>query len=79
MECRADTTGRTPSADDVGVDGGIAAEMTAVGGTKLSTDADGGWLAEQAWYNVPLILGTAGGGVVTLPDGRSGRTSARIA
>ena len=36
-------------------------EMTAVGGTKLSTDADGQWLSEQSWYNVPLILGTAGG------------------
>jgi kumamolisin len=35
--------------------------MTSVGGTKLSTDADGQWLAEQAWYDLPLIQGTAGG------------------
>jgi kumamolisin len=36
-------------------------EMTAVGGTRLSTTADGTWLAEQSWYNVPLTQGTAGG------------------
>ena len=35
--------------------------MVAVGGTKLSTDAEGNWLDEQAWYNVPLTQGTAGG------------------
>ena len=35
--------------------------MTSVGGTTLSTDADGGWLAEQGWYDVPLTQGSAGG------------------
>ncbi len=57
-----------PSPDDVGVDA-IASlpEMTSVGGTKLSTAADGEWLAEQSWYDVPLIQGTAGG-VSTLFD-----------
>jgi kumamolisin len=35
--------------------------MTAVGGTRLSTAADGSWLAEQSWYDVPLTQGTAGG------------------
>ena len=39
--------------------------MTSVGGTTLSTDAEGGWLAEQAWFDVPLSQGT-GGGVSTL-------------
>ena len=63
LECRG---GRKwsdpPSADDVGVDAVASLpEMTAVGGTKLSTGPDGEWLAEQSWYNVPLILGTAGG------------------
>ena len=51
-----------PSPDDFGVDAVAALpEMTAVGGTRLSTDAEGGWLAEQAWYDVPLTQGSAGG------------------
>ncbi|HNF07551.1 MAG TPA: peptidase S53, partial [Mycobacterium sp.] len=51
-----------PSPDDVGVDAVASLpEMVAVGGTKLSTDAEGDWLDEQAWYNVPLTQGTAGG------------------
>ena len=36
-------------------------EVTAVGGTRLSTDAQGRWLSEQSWYDVPLTQGTAGG------------------
>ena len=55
-----------PNPDDVGVDAVASLpEMTSVGGTKLSTSADGEWLAEQSWYDVPLIQGT-GGGVSTL-------------
>lgn len=51
-----------PRPDDVGVDAVASLpEMTSVGGTKLSTTADGEWLAEQSWYDVPLIQGTAGG------------------
>lgn len=51
-----------PSPDDVGVDAVASMpEMTAVGGTRLSTAADGQWLAEQSWYDVPLTQGTAGG------------------
>jgi kumamolisin len=51
-----------PKPDDVGVDAVASLpEMTSVGGTKLSTTADGEWLAEQSWYDVPLIQGTAGG------------------
>lgn len=63
MECKGGHNwADPPSPDDIGVDAVASLpEMTAVGGTKLSTDADGSWLAEQAWYNVPLILGTAGG------------------
>ena len=41
--------------------------MTDVGGTTLSTDANGVWLAEQAWFDVPLSQGT-GGGVSSLFD-----------
>ena len=51
-----------PSPDDVGVDAVASIpEMTAVGGTRMSTDAEGKWLAEQSWYDVPLTQGTAGG------------------
>ncbi len=41
--------------------------MTDVGGTTLSTDANGVWLAEQTWFDVPLSQGT-GGGVSSLFD-----------
>ena len=51
-----------PSPDDVGVDAlASLPEMTAVGGTRLSTDAGGAWLSEQSWYDVPLTQGTGGG------------------
>ena len=63
LECKGGHTwSDPPSPDDVGVDAVASLpEMTAVGGTRLSTDADGGWLAEQSWYDVPLTQGTAGG------------------
>jgi kumamolisin len=63
LECRGGKRwSDPPTADDVGVDAvGSVPEMTAVGGTTLSTDADGNWLAEQSWYDVPLTQGTAGG------------------
>lgn len=51
-----------PSVDDVGLDAvSSIPEMTNVGGTTLSTDEKGGWLAEQAWFDAPLSQGTAGG------------------
>lgn len=63
LECkRGENWSSRPTPDDVGVDAVASLpEMTAVGGTKLSTDDSGRWLSEQSWYNVPLILGTAGG------------------
>ncbi|MCH9720968.1 MAG: S53 family peptidase [Actinomycetia bacterium] len=66
LECRGGKNwSDPPSADDVGVDAVASLpEMTAVGGTTLSTDANGRWLAEQAWYDVPLTQGTAGGASV---------------
>lgn len=54
-----------PSPDDIGVDAVASIpEITSVGGTTLSTDADGGFLAEQGWYDVPLTQGSAGGASV---------------
>ena len=63
LECKGrHNFSEPPTPDDVGVDAVASLpEMTAIGGTKLSTDADGRWLGEQSWYNIPLTLGTAGG------------------
>ena len=69
LECKGgDDWSSPPGAADVGLDS-IASlpEMTDVGGTTLSTDADGSWLSEQAWFDVPLSVGT-GGGVSSLFD-----------
>jgi kumamolisin len=69
MECKGgDDWSSPPGAADVGLDSVASLpEMTDVGGTTLSTDATGRWLAEQAWFDVPLSVGT-GGGVSSLFD-----------
>jgi kumamolisin len=69
LECRGgDDWDSPPGAADVGLDSVASLpEMTSVGGTTLSTDTAGGWLSEQAWFDVPLSQGT-GGGVSTLFD-----------
>jgi kumamolisin len=63
LECKGGSDWSSPpGADDIGLDSVASLpEMTDVGGTTLSTDADGRWLAEQAWFDVPLSLGTGGG------------------
>ena len=63
LECKGgDDWSSPPGASDVGLDS-IASlpEMTDVGGTTLSTDRTGRWLSEQAWFDVPLSVGTGGG------------------
>ena len=69
LECKGGQDWSSPPGDsDIGLDSVASLpETTAVGGTTLSTDANGGWLAEQAWFDVPLSQGT-GGGVSTLFD-----------
>jgi kumamolisin len=69
LECKGGDDWSSPPGDsDVGLDSVASLpEMVDVGGTTLSTDANGGWLAEQAWFDVPLSLGT-GGGVSSLFD-----------
>ena len=63
LECRSgDEWSAPPHADNIGLDAVASLpEMTAVGGTTLSTDAGGDWLAEQSWFDAPLSHGTAGG------------------
>lgn len=69
LECKGgDDWSSPPGETDVGLDSVASLpEMTAVGGTTLSTDGQGRWLSEQAWFDVPLSLGT-GGGVSELFD-----------
>ncbi|MGE5698255.1 MAG: S8 family serine peptidase [Candidatus Sericytochromatia bacterium] len=51
-----------PGPNDVGLDAiSSLPEMTAVGGTALSVEQSGTWLAEQAWFNPPLTTGSSGG------------------
>ncbi len=51
-----------PNENNIGLDA-IASlpEITSVGGTTVSTDAGGAWVAEKAWFDPPLSQGTAGG------------------
>ena len=69
LECKGgDDWSSPPGAADVGLDSVASLpEMTDVGGTTLSTDDTGRWLSEQAWFDVPLSVGT-GGGVSSLFD-----------
>lgn len=69
MECKfsRDWSG-PPGPDDIGLDAVASLpEMTSVGGTTLTTDKSGAWLAERSWFDPPLTQGT-GGGVSALFD-----------
>ena len=63
LECKGgDNWSAPPGPSDIGLDSvSSIPEMTSVGGTTLSTDAGGQWLAEQAWSDGPLSQGSAGG------------------
>ena len=77
LECKGgDDWDSPPGPSDIGLDSVASLpEMTSVGGTTLSTDANGGWLAEQAWFDVPLSQGTGGGvsSLFDLPPWQAGR------
>jgi kumamolisin len=63
LECKGgENWSAPPGPADVGLDA-IASlpAMTSVGGTALSTDRNGRWLAEQAWVDSPMSQGTSGG------------------
>ncbi len=63
LECKGgDDWSSPPGESDVGLDSlASLPEMTDVGGTTLSTESNGRWLAEQAWFDVPLSVGSGGG------------------
>ncbi|HTI73803.1 MAG TPA: S53 family peptidase [Mycobacterium sp.] len=63
LECKGgDEWSSPPGPDDVGLDSvSSLPAMTSVGGTTLSTDGNGGWMAERAWVDSPLSQGTSGG------------------
>jgi kumamolisin len=63
LECKGGNNWSSrPGPDDVGLDSVSSLPgITSVGGTTLSTDAGGVWLAEQAWVDSPLSLGSSGG------------------
>ncbi len=63
LQCKGgDDWSSPPGPADVGLDAvSSLPEMTAVGGTALSLDGSGMWLAEQAWFNSPLSTGSSGG------------------
>jgi kumamolisin len=63
LECKGgDDWSSPPGPSDIGLDSVASLPaMTDVGGTTLSTDANGLWLGEQAWGDLPLSLGSGGG------------------
>lgn len=72
LECKSTRDFATPpNQSDIGVNGrGTLPAITSVGGTALSTDATGHWIAEQAWTSSVLSQGSSGG-----PSGLFGRPS----
>jgi kumamolisin len=62
-ECRGGEDWSTPPGpDDIGLDSVASLpSMTSVGGTTLSTDDQGGWITEHAWFDSPLSQGSSGG------------------
>ncbi|MCV7225411.1 peptidase S53 [Mycolicibacterium komossense] len=69
LECKGGHDWSSPPGPaDVGLDAVASVpEVTNVGGTALSTDANFRWLGEQAWMDAPLTQGS-GGGISNLFD-----------
>lgn len=62
LECKTKDYSSPPNASDVGLDAlSTLPGMTSVGGTLLSTDAQGNWAAEEAWDDSTLSQGGTGG------------------
>ena len=80
LECKGGHNWSSPPApDDVGLDSVASLpEMTDVGGTTLSTDAEGRWLGEQSWFSPAISQGT-GGGVSNLFERPPWQSELRVA
>jgi kumamolisin len=63
LECRGGRDwSAPPGADQIGLDSVASLpEVTVVGGTTLSSERGGRWLAESAWFQSVLTLGSGGG------------------
>jgi kumamolisin len=63
LECKGgDRWSAPPGPDDIGLDAVASLPaMTSVGGTTLSTDQQGRWIAEHPWVDSPLSQGSSGG------------------
>jgi kumamolisin len=74
LECKENLTGHwgaKPTPDDVGLDSMASlTSMTDIGGTTLSTDKNGVWLAEETWVDYAMQQGTGGGisAILARPD-----------
>jgi kumamolisin len=63
LECKGgDEWSAPPGPDDIGLDAVASIPtITSVGGTTLSTNPRGQWVAEHAWVDSPLSQGSSGG------------------
>lgn len=74
LECKGGENWSTPPGpDEIGLDSVASVpEMTNVGGTTLSTDRDGNWLSEQAWFDIPCCRAPAAESPHCFPPGVAG-------
>jgi kumamolisin len=64
LECKPfnDDWSTPPGESDQGLNAvGSVPAMTDVGGTTVSTDADGAWMSEASWFDSPMSQGSGGG------------------
>ena len=62
LECKGARHGRTSAPPPTQLDVGVSAistppSVTSVGGTSLDTDANGGWISEEAWTKFATAAG----------------------
>ncbi len=71
LECKAARQGgfgSPPEQQDIGVSAiNTPPSVTGTGGTQLDTDANGGWISEEAWTQFATQQGTSGGPSIYVP------------
>ncbi len=71
LECkgaRQGGFGSPPEQQDIGVSAiSTPPSVTSTGGTQLNTDANGGWISEDAWTQFATQQGTSGGPSIYVP------------